>query len=181
MNEIVLQMKQMRRAMRVYVLMLYEIVLESKPDLILEIGVGQAQSTRTFLSALKENGKGKLVSIDLRDRTNRVPEELRPYWHLVVGNSHSKEVFEKVKQFGQYELLLIDGDHSYKGVKKDFEMYVPLVKDRGLILMHDTVNIREGVRDFWKEIRYPKVNLEYGSTIYGKGHLIPGMGIIQKI
>jgi predicted O-methyltransferase YrrM len=33
--------------------------------------------------------------------------------------------------------LFIDGDHSYEGVKKDFEMYSPLVAEGGLIAFHD--------------------------------------------
>ena len=34
--------------------------------------------------------------------------------------------------------MWIDGDHSYKGSKQDFESYSELVDDNGLIFMHDT-------------------------------------------
>jgi hypothetical protein len=36
------------------------------------------------------------------------------------------------------DLLFIDGDHSYEGVKKDFELYSKLLSDKGLIILHDT-------------------------------------------
>lgn len=36
------------------------------------------------------------------------------------------------------DLLFIDGDHSYEGVKKDFELYSKLLNPNGLILIHDT-------------------------------------------
>jgi hypothetical protein len=34
-------------------------------------------------------------------------------------------------------LLFIDGDHRYEGVRRDFEMYSPLVGAGGLIAFHD--------------------------------------------
>ncbi len=36
------------------------------------------------------------------------------------------------------DLLFIDGDHSYEGVKKDFELYSNLLNDKGIIIIHDT-------------------------------------------
>jgi predicted O-methyltransferase YrrM len=35
------------------------------------------------------------------------------------------------------DFLFIDGDHTYKGVKEDFEMYSPLVRKGGVIAFHD--------------------------------------------
>ena len=36
------------------------------------------------------------------------------------------------------DLLFIDGDHSYDGVKKDFEIFSTLLSDNGVIIIHDT-------------------------------------------
>lgn len=36
------------------------------------------------------------------------------------------------------DFLFIDGDHSYDGVKKDFELYSKLLSDNGIIILHDT-------------------------------------------
>lgn len=181
MNDIVLQLKEMRRAMVSYVLTLYEIIFESKPEIVVEIGVGQAQSTRVILSALQENDYGKLISIDWKARIHKIPEVLHPYWKQITHNSHDKEALEELEKElkgKKIDILLIDGDHSYGGAKEDFEKYTPFVKEGGYILMHDTVNQVEGVKDFWKEIKYPKVNLKYGRAARG---IIPGMGIIEKI
>jgi Methyltransferase domain len=35
------------------------------------------------------------------------------------------------------DLIFIDGDHRYEGVKRDFENYRGLLSDRGVILLHD--------------------------------------------
>ena len=171
MNDTVLRLKSVRRAMRPFVLFLYEIVREIRPSFVLEIGVRNGQSTKTILSALAENRRGRLVSIDVKRRLEEMSEGLRAHWELVVGNSHEKETYNKVSG-REYPILLIDGDHTYEGVKKDFEMYGKLVKKGGLILMHDILIPHYGVKDFWKEIKYPKIELNYG---------VAGMGIVQKI
>jgi len=36
------------------------------------------------------------------------------------------------------DVLFIDGDHSYEGVKLDFELYSKLMSPKGIILIHDT-------------------------------------------
>jgi hypothetical protein len=36
------------------------------------------------------------------------------------------------------DFLFIDGDHSYDGVKKDFDLYSKLLSDSGVIVLHDT-------------------------------------------
>lgn len=182
MNTTVLQMKEVGRAMMAYVLVLYEIVLESRPGLVLEIGVGtKGQSTRTILSALKENGRGRLVSVDDRDGSRKIDSGFSDYWKFICGDSHSDRVCNAVKEIvgdGKIDILFIDGDHSYEGVKRDFETYAPMVKERGLVLMHDITNKNEGVPKFWEEIKYPKISLEYGNA--GRG-IQPGFGIVQKI
>jgi hypothetical protein len=43
-----------------------------------------------------------------------------------------------VREDIKIDLLFIDGDHSYEGVKKDFDLYSKLLKPNGLILIHDT-------------------------------------------
>lgn len=36
------------------------------------------------------------------------------------------------------DFLFIDGDHTYEGVKKDFDLYSKLLSDNGIIVIHDT-------------------------------------------
>jgi predicted O-methyltransferase YrrM len=55
------------------------------------------------------------------------------------------------------DFLFIDGDHRYEGVKRDYELYAPLVRSGGLIAFHD---IRPNTKDasiqvfrLWDELR----------------------------
>lgn len=36
------------------------------------------------------------------------------------------------------DLLFIDGDHSYEGVRKDFDLYSQILSPNGVIMLHDT-------------------------------------------
>ena len=43
-----------------------------------------------------------------------------------------------VRQDIKIDYLHIDGDHSYDGVKKDFELYSQIMSENGIITIHDT-------------------------------------------
>ncbi|NTV23727.1 MAG: class I SAM-dependent methyltransferase [Nanoarchaeota archaeon] len=77
---------------------------------------------------------------------------------LLRGDSHDKNMLDKVKKTlhgNALDFLFIDGDHSYSGVKNDFEMYSPLVEKRGLVAIHDICGDHETchVKRFWEEIK----------------------------
>lgn len=81
--------------------------------------------------------------------------------HLIRGNSHSRESLARVERIlgdRKLDLLFIDGDHSYEGVRMDFEQYSPLVAKGGLIVLHDIVKHRPelecDVDRFWEDIKH---------------------------
>lgn len=83
--------------------------------------------------------------------------------HFLRGSSFSNEMVNKVANIlkgNKIDFLFIDGDHSYEGVKKDFERYKPLVRDGGVIAFHDIVSNRYGVSQFWNEINHKYVSKE---------------------
>ena len=43
-----------------------------------------------------------------------------------------------VRQDIKIDFLFIDGDHSYEGVKLDFDLYSNLLSENGIIVLHDT-------------------------------------------
>jgi predicted O-methyltransferase YrrM len=50
------------------------------------------------------------------------------------------------------DFLFIDGDHSYKAVKSDFENYSKFVRKGGIIAFHDII-YSEGVNRIWNEVK----------------------------
>ena len=83
-------------------------------------------------------------------------------------DSHKKstkdELIKKLKG-RKIDLLFIDGDHRYKGVKKDWNLYAPLVKRNGLIVFHDILfhpKIPQCKVDrLWNEIKRQYRNREF--------------------
>lgn len=55
----------------------------------------------------------------------------------------------------EIDYLHIDADHHYEGVRLDFDLFAPLVREHGVITLHDSVNYREpcGVPQLVEELR----------------------------
>ena len=56
--------------------------------------------------------------------------------NLIKGQSQEQFVQDRVSGF-QFNYILIDGDHSYEGVKNDFERFTPFLKPGGVLLVDD--------------------------------------------
>ena len=103
--------------------------------------------------------------------------------HLVRDDSHSAEGLEQVKsRLGgeAIDFLLIDGDHTYEGVRQDFETFAPLVKPGGLIAFHDILphaNYPEcGVDQLWNEV---KEGFEHEEIIEDSAQGWAGIGLLK--
>jgi hypothetical protein len=104
--------------------------------------------------------------------------------HLIRADSHGQLTLERVKSIlngKEIDFLFIDGDHTYEGVKKDFKMYSPLVKNGGVIAFHDIVpgpkgNVG-GVPEFWQEI---KSEYKYLEIVKDGNQGGCGIGLVYK-
>ncbi|MHA2127864.1 MAG: O-methyltransferase [Promethearchaeota archaeon] len=141
-----------------------------QPKIVLEIGT--AIGGTLYLISRFSASNAILISVDLPEvlkgsiTFSNNPLFLRNFVQkrqkvvVIRGNSHKFLTFQKIKKIlkkRKLDVLFIDGDHSYEGVKKDFEMYKSLVKPGGLICFHDivpgtSINVG-GVPDFWRKIR----------------------------
>lgn len=76
--------------------------------------------------------------------------ETNPQAEFVTGDcTDLRTILEERGE--KIDLLLIDGDHSYDGVKKDFECLKDLAH---IIVFHDVVSdVCDGVVRFWNEIK----------------------------
>jgi len=152
------------------ILTLLTLLDKIKPRFILEIGTQNGGSL--FLLSQIASPDAAIISIDLSNgpfgggyHKSRISlyksfAKFKQKIHLMRDDSHQSETLKKVKTIlagNQLDFLFIDGDHTYDGVKKDFEMYGPLVKNDGLIAFHDIVpGLAEhvgGVPQFWQEIK----------------------------
>jgi hypothetical protein len=84
---------------------------------------------------------------------------------LIRADSHDDRTVADVQdRLGgrKLDFLFIDGDHSYEGVKRDLNIYSPLVRSGGLVAFHDIFPLAPGTGDgledpgdvwrFWAEL-----------------------------
>ncbi len=80
------------------------------------------------------NGVGGPTDVDDEDSF------FRNNFHPRLIKSTSEDAYYNffVRQDIKIDFLFIDGDHSYEGVKKDFDLYSKLLTENGIIVLHDT-------------------------------------------
>lgn len=72
-----------------------------------------------------------------------------------VGDSQSVECDRTLEGWGvDFDLVLIDGDHSYEGVKADTHTVIPNLADNAIVIFHDVVAPQtEGVHRWAAELK----------------------------
>jgi cephalosporin hydroxylase len=160
---------------------LAERVRRLRPQTVVEIGT---DSGGTFWAWSRlATPDALLVSVDLPEGRFSSGEpvgdvsRLRRYGrehqqlHFISRDSHDHGTLEELRRLlagRPVDLLFIDGDHTYDGVKRDFEMYAPLVRSGGLIALHDVVvhdRVPEcQVHRFWAEISRDHIHEEFIQT-----------------
>lgn len=125
-------------------------VTDINPQRILEIG-NACGGTTLFWKALAP----QVVSIDLEpvgDVDGYFSADQLEGVHFILGSSHDSEVLEQAKEFAPYDFLFIDGDHETAGVRMDWDMYAPLVREGGIVAFHDWLYhlVREAIDSIGK-------------------------------
>lgn len=131
--------------------LLYGLVKSAKPRVVVEIGSARGRSTCFIGNALKENGSGTLYAIDPHSKTAWNDEDSIDTYDILLGNIKDCGIRDYVqvvrctsveaaaKWTRQIDMLFIDGDHSYEGVKTDWELFSPFVTPFGIAIFHDTL------------------------------------------
>lgn len=168
-------------------------VAESGAKRILEIGGRRGGSSILFAQAAGDDAS--VLTVDLNNKGGRLKSlnELIKgrdvlFWQ---GDSHTDESFERVKNYldgALFDVVFIDGDHTYEGAKQDFMNYSKLAKKGGIIALHDiqedyktrfgvdTNSWTGGVPTFWQEIKAADFNTEeLISDPYQDGY---GIGVV---
>jgi predicted O-methyltransferase YrrM len=166
-------------------------VRDLNPATVLEIGT--AQGGTLFLWSRLAQPNATIVSIDLPGGkfgggyTNRRAVLYRRFpaksqqLHLLREDSHALPTFQKAKQLFSgkpVDLLFVDGDHTYEGVKKDWEMYSELVRPGGMIVFHDIAGNYDDtqVKKLWDSIKSNYKHNEY--AVHPDG--LYGIGVLSK-
>ena len=139
---------------------LIHLVSERELNVVLEIGTAHGGTYWTWCHLATPTAH--LVSIDLPGndqwsaRVRSYPRR-RQTQTLIRADSHDPQTVRSLDWLrASVDLMFIDGDHSYEGVRADFENYAPLVRPGGLIAFHDvdsTNHPASQVDRLWRQLR----------------------------
>ena len=145
------QFKRIHHCFHHIVLYIKDYVMKDKCKSYLEIGTHYGHS---LVTNLQSEYSSKYMAIDLfkkwadgtiNDMKGLVDNNVKLFnknnyeCKVVKGNSKDSKILNIVKTYFNegIDLLFIDGDHTYEGVKGDFELYFPLVNSGGYIVFDD--------------------------------------------
>lgn len=154
-----------------------QLVSALNPQVIVEIGSDRGGTLHALHNAAPT---ATLISVDLPSGPFSTGAAIQPPPGaiLIQGDSHSPNTLSNLVVIlagRPITVLLIDGDHSYEGVKQDYEMYAPLVD--GVVALHDIVphptDPAVAVHRFWGELEGEKAELLSEPLYWG------GIGVIR--
>ena len=131
--------------------LLYGLARSLKPKVCVEIGSARGKSACTVGMALRRNGGGKLYAIDPHSPTNWNDTDSVDTFAIINQNLQKAgvtgfvEIVRKTSTEAardwdkKIDLIFIDGDHSFEGVKADWELFLPHLGEFGVAVFHDTI------------------------------------------
>lgn len=141
------------------------------PDIhtVLEIGTGYRAGLSRFMT---EHLGWEVTTVDIHR-----PQTPATKAKQVIGRS--EDVVGKV--YGKYDLVIIDGDHTYDAVKLDANLYSNMGK---IVMFHDIAGLRdcEGSARHWKETSRGKNGklIKGHHEVIADGEQAAGIGWVTK-
>ena len=146
-------------------LLLYGLVSSLKPEVVIETGVASGFSTAFAGAALLENGKGRLVSVDLPPQEGKIddggyfdwvsrpvgwaiPERIREGLgerHMLVLEDAKTSLPRLLEELGTIDMFVHDDLHTPDHMRWEFELVWPHLRPGGVVMSDD---VNHGWLDF---------------------------------
>lgn len=124
----------------------FEVLLELyrrlEPANVLEVGTFHGGTLFHWLQNTVRPG-ALIVSVDSYavgvDNRHMYDDWNPGHVHLfpLEGDSHNPRMVDAVAAYGPFDFVFVDAGHFYAEVKRDWELYSPMVKPGGMLCFHD--------------------------------------------
>lgn len=147
--------------------MFQEIVYNTRPDLVIEIGVARGGSLVFWASMQELCGitQGRVLGVDIDIRTHArqaiAASMMKDRIHLIQGSSTDEDIASKVKDLASQHskvMLVLDSNHTHDHVLRELELYADLVSPNCFLLVLDTVidDLKKDLSREWGPEANPK-------------------------
>jgi len=167
---------------------IYDYIKYIKPKTIVELGTHYGCSFFAMCQSVKDNQlNSKIYAIDTWEGDPQAGFYGNEVWDIV--NTTKQLYFNKqdtvfmrmlfndaVQQFGDeaFDLIHIDGLHTYEAVMEDFRNWLPKLRKDGVMLFHDVNSEKKyGTNVFWEEIKQKYQYYFEFTHSWGLGILFP--------
>jgi cephalosporin hydroxylase len=146
-------------------------IISSKKDIKNFLEIGSAAGGTSFLFDYVFDLENIVIIDDNQHPKHGLrPENLKKAKGKVnefIGNSQTPDAIDFIKNLKmKFDVILIDGDHSYAGVTLDIKNYEPFLNKGGFLILHD-IEIVPSVKTVFEELEkdYSWITKKYISEI----------------
>jgi len=121
-----------------------EIICEEKPDFVIDCGTYHGGSAAFWALVLSQvNPSARVITIDIKDmmdEARKVPI-VKEKVDFLLGSSTAPEIVNEIAKRveGKKVIVVLDSLHTKEHVLQELEMYSPMIKPGGYIIVQDTV------------------------------------------
>jgi cephalosporin hydroxylase len=115
-----------------------ELLVETRPDVLLEAGTLEGGSALFFASIFDLLGHGRVITVDIAPRPNR---PVHPRITYLVGSSTAPEIVQQVSTLlkpSEKVMVVLDSDHSAPHVLRELDIYSRMVTPGQYLVVEDT-------------------------------------------
>ena len=126
-------------------------------------------------------------NIVLVDDKKHPKAHVRPYilrgipHREIIGHSQAQGTIDAIlKMETVFDMILLDGSHTYPGVRADADNYIPMLREKGFLILHDSAMPEWGIVQVVKELKADK-RLAFINDWHSKKHDRQcGVALFQK-
>lgn len=118
-----------------------EIIYETRPDAIIEVGTGNGGTTHFLASICDFINHGKVISIDTENTNHKSILPIRNRITYITGSSISENTINQIKNIIREKdkvMVILDSDHHKNHVLQELYIYGQFTSKENYIIVEDT-------------------------------------------